>query len=220
MFAVWSMIESKTGLEAEMKKLDIIKTYYDNNMSKELPEYGILGWESEEAQHLRFDMLLSSVALEGRKLLDVGCGTGNLLEYINRKGIKVDYTGIDILEKMIAIAKGKKLAGDFIYMDIFKDNVFGSNSFDVVYTSGIFNLNLGNNHEFLKDALELFLRIASHDVVFNLLHVDSPDREDKYFYFHPDEVRDILAPFSGRLAGVEFIEAYLKNDFTVVVRKL
>jgi SAM-dependent methyltransferase len=202
-----------------MKKLDIIKTYYDNNMSKGLPEYGILGWESEEAQHLRFDMLLSSVSLEGRKLLDVGCGTGNLLEYINSKGIHVDYTGVDILEKMIAIAESKRLDGVFKHIDIFKNNIFAGNSFDVVYTSGIFNLNLGNNREFLKDALELFLDISNDAVVFNLLHVDSPDREDKYFYFHPDEVRDILVPFAGRLSRAEFIEAYLRNDFTVVLRK-
>ncbi len=203
-----------------MKKLDIIRTYYDNNMSKKLPEYGILGWESEEAQHLRFDMLLSSVALEGRKLLDVGCGTGNLLEYINSRGIKVDYTGVDILEKMIASAGNKKLDGVFKHADIFKNNIFENNSFDVVYTSGIFNLNLGNNREFLKRALELFLNISRDAVVFNLLHVGSPDREDKYFYFHPDEVRDILESFAGRLSRVEFIEAYLKNDFTVAVRKV
>lgn len=203
-----------------MKKLDIIKTYYDNNMRKGLPEYGILGWESEEAQRLRFDMLLSSVGLDGRKLLDVGCGTGNLLEHINSKGLNVDYTGVDILEKMIAIAESKKLNGVFMHLDIFKNNIFGSASFDVVYTSGIFNLNLGNNREFLREALELFMDISRDAVVFNLLHVDSPDREDKYFYFHPDEVRDMLEPFAERLSEARFIEAYLKNDFTVVLRKL
>lgn len=203
-----------------MKKLDIIKTYYDNNMSKGLPEYGILGWESEEAQRLRFDMLLSSVDLDGKKLLDVGCGTGNLLEHINSKGLKVDYTGVDILEKMIDIAAGKKLNGVFMHLDIFKNNIFGSNSFDVVYTSGIFNLNLGNNREFLKNALELFMDISRDAVVFNLLHVGSPDREDKYFYFRPDEVRDMLEPYVDRLSEVRFIEAYLKNDFTVMLRKL
>ncbi len=203
-----------------MKKLDIIKAYYDINISKDLPEYGILGWESEEAQHLRFDMLLSSVDLGGRRLLDVGCGTGNLLEYINSRGIEVNYTGVDILEKMIAIAKSKKLDCNFLCMDIFKNNSFTSNSFDVVYTSGIFNLNLGNNRQFLKNALELFLDLSVSYVVFNLLHVDSPDREDKYFYFHPDEVREILDAFSDKLKKVEFVEAYLKNDFTVVVQKL
>lgn len=199
-----------------MKKFEVIKSYYEENMAKGLPEYGILGWESEEAQHLRFDAMLSKVDLDGKKLLDVGCGTGNLLEYIGSKGMKVQYTGVDILDQMIDIAKSKKLGADFIKADIFKENIFKDSSFDVIYTSGIFNLNLGNNREFLKSALELFFRLSRETVVFNLLHTSSPDREDKYCYFHPDEVREILGGFPDRLARAEFVEAYLKNDFTVV----
>ncbi len=199
-----------------MKKFEVIKSYYEENMSKGLPEYGILGWESEEAQHLRFDAMLNKVDLSGKRLLDVGCGTGSLLEYVRSKGIEVKYTGVDILGQMIDIAQKKKLGADFLKVDIFKENIFKDASFDVIYTSGIFNLNLGNNKEFLKNALELFFRLSKETVVFNLLHTASPDREDKYFYFHPDEVRELLDGFSGRIAKAEFVEAYLKNDFTVV----
>lgn len=202
-----------------MKKLQIIQKYYENNMLNGDAEYKILGWESEEAQRLRFDMLLNGTELEGKRLLDVGCGTGNLLEYINSKGINVKYTGVDILEPMIKIATGKKLKGNFYHADIFKDNIFKGKSFDIIYSSGIFNLNLGNNRTFLHDAIGLFLGLASEAVVFNLLHVASPDREDKYFYFHPDEIKEILADYSDAIKEVEIIEAYLKNDFTVICRK-
>jgi len=202
-----------------MKKLDIIRTYYETNMSKNLPEYGILGWESEEAQRLRFGMLLSAVDLEGKALLDVGCGTGNLLEHIIRKGISVKYTGVDLLDKMIERAKSKGLAGEFIHADIFKHRIFENESFDVIYTSGIFNLDLGNNIDFLERAVGLFLDLSRQHVVFNLLHKDSPDREDRYFYSSPDEVAELLEEYSERIENVQFIEAYLKNDFTVVIRK-
>ena len=202
-----------------MDKLEIIRTYYEDNMAKGLPEYGILGWESEEAQRLRFDILLSSVNLEGKTLLDVGCGTGNLLEYIKSKGINVSYTGVDILEKMIKQAKNKQLDADFHHVDIFKNNIFSDGSFDVIYASGIFNLNLGNNRDFLVNALELFFKLASDAVVFNLLHCESPNREDKYFYCHPDEINEILNGFSNVIEKVEFVEAYLNNDFTIVCKK-
>lgn len=202
-----------------MKKLDIIRTYYETNMAKNLPEYGILGWECEEAQRLRFDMLLSAVDLEGKVLLDVGCGTGNLLEHIIGKGINVKYTGVDLLDKMIDRAKRKGLAGEFIHVDIFEDRIFENGSFDVIYTSGIFNLDLGNNIDFLKRAVGLFLDLSRQYVVFNLLHKDSPDREDRYFYSSPDEVAELLEDYSDRIENVQFIEAYLKNDFTVVIRK-
>ncbi len=201
-----------------MDKLKTIKSYYETNMAKGLPEYGILGWESAQAQQLRFDMLLSSVELEGKSLLDVGCGTGNLLEYIESKGIHVSYTGVDILEKMIEQAKSKKLDAKFHHVDIFKNNIFDDKSFDVIYASGIFNLNLGNNREFLINALRLFFRLSSEAVVFNLLHCGSPDREDTYCYFNPDEVSELLSGFEDALEKVELIEAYLKNDFTVVCR--
>lgn len=188
-------------------------------MAKDLPEYGILGWESEEAQRMRFDMLLSAVDLDGMELLDVGCGTGNLLEHIISKGINVEYTGVDLLDKMIDRAKSKGLAGEFIHADIFEDRIFENESFDVIYTSGIFNLDLGNNIDFLKRAIGLFLDLSRQYVVFNLLHRDSPDREDKYFYTSPDEVGELLEEYSDRIENVQFIEAYLKNDFTVVIRK-
>ena len=199
-----------------MKKLDIIKSYYEGNMARGLPEYGILGWESEEAQRTRFDIMLSRVDLEGKKLLDVGCGTGNLYEYIKSKGINVKYTGVDILGKMIEKARAKSLDAEFINVDTFKNNIFAQKSFDIIYTSGIFNLDLGNNKEFLADALDLFFRISRETVVFNLLNIASPNREDRYFYFHPNEVSEILAEFSDILVKTEFVESYLDNDFTIV----
>ena len=198
-----------------MGKFEIIKTYYENNMSKGLPEYGILGWESEEAQRLRFDVLLDSVRLDGKSVLDVGCGTGNLFEYILSKGLRVKYTGVDILGRMIEKAKSKGLDANFYHVDIFKNNIFKDYSFDVIYASGIFNLNLGNNKDFLMKALDLFFRLSEEAVVFNLLHFASPDREKQYYYFHPDEVVKMIGGFSDKVKKVKIIEAYLKNDFTV-----
>ncbi len=201
-----------------MKKTEEIRTYYESKMGQGLPDYGVLGWESEKAQRLRFDMLLDSVSLEGKSLLDIGCGMGNLLEYLIYKGLHVQYTGVDILESMIESAKCKKLDGEFLCVDVFEDEAFSSRSFDVIYTSGIFNLNLGNNREFLLKALKKMLDTAKETVVFNLLHKDSPDREDKYFYHDPEEIKILLKDFPA-IERVEVKEQYLNNDFTVVCHK-
>jgi len=189
-------------------------------MGKGLPDYRILGWESKEAQNLRFDAMISNIPLGGMKLLDVGCGTGNLLEYLNTKNIKVDYTGVDILKSMIDCAKEKGLDAQFYNMDIFCGNPFQGGSFDVVYASGIFNLDLGNNREFLLKALRLFCRLSRRYVAFNLLHCASCDKEDKYCYFEPDAVLKTLErELPGELSGIRIIEGYLQNDFTVICRK-
>jgi len=202
-----------------MKKIQIIKTYYESNMGKGLPEYGILGWESEEAQRLRFSVLLSSVNIEGKRLLDVGCGTGNLYEYITEKGINFDYVGVDILQSMVDMANAKNLDAEFRCIDIFKHNPFEENSFDVVYSSGIFNLDLGNNREFLAEAVRLFVSLARETVAFNLLDIASPGKEKPYFYFDPDEVPEIIEKATDRIDKINIIKQYLQNDFTVICRK-
>ena len=201
-----------------MKKTEKIRTYYESKMGQGLPDYGVLGWESEEAQQLRFDMLIDSVSLDGKTLLDIGCGMGNLLEYLDSKEINVKYTGVDILMSMIEFARCKKLNGEFCCVDVFDDNIFENRSFDIVYTSGIFNLNLGNNREFLLKALKKMLGFANEAVVFNLLHKDSPDREEKYFYYDPEEAKQLVENIPG-IKNVIIKEQYLNNDFTVICCK-
>lgn len=202
-----------------MEKFETIKKYYESKMGKGLPDYGVLGWESQEAQDLRFEILASSVELEGKSLLDVGCGMGNLFRFLGSKNYHVAYTGVDILESMTEQARLKNPGAEIHHADLFKTNIFAGRTFDFVYASGIFNLDLGNNREFLHRALELMLDLSREAVVFNLLHRDSPDREDGYSYFHPDEVRSMVECMQEKIERLEIIENYLHNDFTVICRK-
>jgi len=202
-----------------MSKIEIIKQYYEPNLGKGLPDYEVLGWESKEAQYLRFEMLGKNVIIENKKLLDVGCGLGNLLEYLRDKGVHFDYTGVDISSKMTEHAKKRNPESKFLCLDIFNDSTFPSGSFDIIYTSGIFNLNLGNNNEFLATALKKFFHLSNSIVAFNLLHHKSPDRDDRYYYFSPEEIVGILGDFKHELSDTQIIEGYLKNDFMVICKK-
>jgi cyclopropane fatty-acyl-phospholipid synthase-like methyltransferase len=202
-----------------MNKFEIIRSYYEPKLDADIPDYEKLGWESASAQYSRFAAFADNVQLEGKSLLDVGCGLGNLLEYLTLQKVDVKYTGVDILCKMIEQAKNKNLNGEFHCIDIFKDDPFADESFDVVYASGIFNLNLGNNKDFFSDALCHFGSMARSIVAFNLLDHRSPNREDKYFYFSPVEVLDYIENLSCRPRKVQIVEQYLKNDFTVICEK-
>ncbi len=198
-------------------RVDRIRFYYEANMGKELPDYSLLGWESEEAQFLRFETVVSNVELQGKKILDVGCGVGNFAEYICRKGIKAGYTGVDILSSMIERALAKKLNARILHCDVFHENPFGDEKFDVVYASGIFNLNLGNNMEFLQKAIAAFLGLSNGIVAFNLLGSGSLDKEDRYYYYDMKEVAALIGDrFANEIGQVDIIDGYLHNDFTVI----
>jgi len=56
-----------------------------------------------EINPLRLDYIRQRVALQGRKILDVGCGGGILAESMAVKG--ADVTGIDMAEKPLGVAR-------------------------------------------------------------------------------------------------------------------
>lgn len=203
-----------------MKKIDIIKNYYEPNLSEDLPDYRILGWESREAQFQRFQILTDNIKLESNTILDVGCGLGNLLEHLKEVHENPDYTGVDILEHMIEKARERHPGADFRQMDVFTENQFQENQFNTIYSSGIFNINMGNNYDFLNEAIKLFLKLANRYIVFNLLHYNSPDRDETYYYFHPDCIVKMIEEINDKsLKSIKIVEHYLKNDFTVILEK-
>lgn len=199
--------------------MEKIKRYYEENNRAGYPDYYILGWESEEAQKRRFKELVGNIDLNNKVILDVGCGTGNLLEYIGTKFHGYNYTGVDVLPHMIERAGQKGLDGEFRCLDLFKDNPYRNKSFDAIFSSGIFNLNLGNNQEFLIKAVEIFQNLSRETVSFNLLWDMSNDRDDKYFYFSPEEVNKNLSELYGQSWDISIVKGYLNNDFTVCLSR-
>jgi len=80
----------------------------------------------------------------GIQMLDVGCGTGELLEQAARAGAKV--SGIDISEGMLTIARKRfeiddlKGKGTFHHAAVTElDNLFAGNSFDLITTTLVFS---------------------------------------------------------------------------------
>ncbi len=190
-----------------------IAEHYTERISRKAPGYDILDWESEEAQLGRFSVLSEHIDLNGRSLLDVGCGVGDLYGYLLRSHIDADYTGVDILEEMVQEAKRRYPTGRFVSGDLFTSDMMAEKSFDVVYSSGIFNLNLGNNTAFLKSALPVFFRIAGQRVVFNLLDPGHPAQSERYAYFDPEEVVSLVGEYAG---NVQLVQGYVPHDFTVI----
>lgn len=201
-----------------LKKTEKIKEYYEAKIKNGLEGYQVLGWESEKAQHERFNAFVDNIKLEGLSLLDVGCGIGSFYEYLSSERINVEYFGVDILSSMIDKAKEKHPEAQFICSDIFKENIFIKKQFDAVYASGMFNLELKNNREFLSSAVLEFTALAKKYVGFSLLHINSPNKESDYCYYDPSDILQILKPivYNGQWS-TQIVEGYLNNDFTVIL---
>lgn len=207
----------------ESRKSIIVDHYINRVNDLNIPDYKVVDWESEEAQNLRFKALIEHFNMTGYVLLDVGCGVGSLAEYIDRNNIDLYYIGIDIMPEMVERAKSKtykNISPQFMTMDFFKKTDI-KKDVDYIYTSGIFNLNLGNNEEFLKEAIEAFLSAARKGVCFNLLDISCKEKYgDKYYYYKKDDIffltQDILKKLNLNYK-IHIEDKYLQNDFSVFI---
>lgn len=210
------------------KRLDLIRNHYIDRVSNySIPEHRVLDWASHDSQFARFEALINILKttngeFNNKTLLDVGSGLGHLAKYIDDNNIKMSYVGIDLIPEMVERAKKTpfhNINPKFFAGDIFKNlDILNGMSFDYVYTSGIFNLNLGNNKKFFKSALKLFLNIANEAVCFNMLDKSS---NRNYFYCDKYEILDIakkiLSELSIEHSGIKLVDNYLPNDFSVAI---
>lgn len=196
------------------KRTDQTKSHYEPRLAIYDEGYAIHDWESRKTQRRRFDVLIEHAQLEGARILDVGCGVGDLYGYLTcENGFRIDYVGVDILESMVDTAQGRYADGTFLCADLIKANPFEERSFDVVYCSGTFNLAIGDHRCFAQTMLSVLVRLFERCLLFNMLDADSPKRDPRYCYFDPDCVIrwEVLNPFHPTL-----ITGYLPNDFSIV----
>lgn len=194
----------------------IIRAHYEPRLRSGLAPHAVLDWRSREGQLARIRTLCRNVDLAGKSLLDLGCGLGDLWGHLRDCGIAADYTGVDLLERMVEAARQRHPGARLLCADVFEEGVFEPESFDVVFASGAFNLNLGNNEAFLESAIPRLRELAREAVVFNLLHHRRRDDDDRYFYYDPGRVAALLARHG---CQVELLDDYLPEDFTVLCRK-
>ena len=207
----------------ESRKSIIVDHYINRVNDLNIPDYKVVDWESEEAQNLRFKALIEHFNMSSNVLLDVGCGVGSLAKYIDKNNINLYYIGIDIMPEMVERAKSKtykNISPQFMTMDFFKKTDI-KDDVDYIYTSGIFNLNLGNNEAFLKEAIEAFLLAARKGVCFNLLDISCKEKYgDKYYYYKKGDIllltQDILKKLNLNYK-IHIEDKYLQNDFSVFI---
>ena len=138
----------------------------------------------------RLQILLKYIDLKkGNSILDFGCGTGYLYEYLQKSGYKVKYTGIDISAEAIKFAKkiyNKKNNCNFILANILEKNL--KKKFDFILVNGTFNNNTKNNWMWMRESLIRLYSITKKTLVFNNLtyYVDFYDK--KLFYIQPEKV--------------------------------
>jgi hypothetical protein len=172
-------------------------------------------WASPSTQKSRFEALRRVCDFEGRSILDVGCGRGDLLDHLMADGVTVDhYVGLEAVDELaeVAIARHRPRAlivrGDFV-----SDPARLFVGADVIVFCGSLNtLSPASFYQALRTAYEG----AAEEVVFNFLCSDQLAAAD---YLHWHHVSKVLAFARGLGGDVDWIDDYLPGDCTMRIRK-
>jgi SAM-dependent methyltransferase len=109
---------------------DLLAAARDGNEER----WKINGWGSKSTQELRFERLLGAARFAGGSILDWGCGTGELYNYISRLGLSFTYLGIDLNPNMVCLARDKYGP----YFETVPVEFEPSRKYNYIFASGIF----------------------------------------------------------------------------------
>jgi SAM-dependent methyltransferase len=201
-----------------VKVVSDLKQYWAERIGRYGDTHEALGWSSKERQIKRFEVLSKIVGQSG-SVLDVGCGTGDLYLYLQNKGWRGKYVGIDISEEMLLAAK-KKLPGlTFLCHDMFNPVTFGS--FSYVLLSGALNLRMSESdyvqYKWMEIVVGNMWAAAKKAVSFNVRSSwGFEPLSEEIFAFDPA----IVLAFCKKLTSNLMLDhTYFPHDFTVFLFK-
>ena len=93
--------------------------YYETLLSHQDPGRAS-GWRGVLDQALRFEVALEAGDFRGHglRVLDLGCGTGELCRYLRHSGRSAAYTGVDVVRSVVERARATHADGRFVHADV------------------------------------------------------------------------------------------------------
>lgn len=201
---------------------DISKDQIINAHKDRYKQYGYspksLFWDKNR-QNIRFDVLTSKYDLSDKKILDIGCGFGDLNKMLSLKTDKYTYIGIDIVEDFIAYAKDKfKNEKNISFKSVdFLSEKFTTN-FDYIFASGTFNYKLKDmdNYEYIEAVINKSFNICNLGIAFDFLSDKVDYKYDFNFYYSPEKILSIAYKYS---RNVVLRNDYMPFEFSLFISK-
>ena len=198
---------------------DQTKERYQRSFKK----YGVspksLAYWNQEAIDIRYQELLKDIEIEGKSILDVGSGFGDIIPHLKRKATKFNFIGIDLVPEFVGVARKKYPKHEFIIGDYFGRPL--QEKFDIVFTSGTLNSGLPKKDPvgYRKKAIKTMLDHAREVVSFNMAGgYQQPENVKNYRVWYANSL-EILKYCLSLTPKVIFRHHYRKNDFTIIMYK-
>lgn len=170
-----------------------LRRHYSKCFAKYGPTSKGVDWGKVRDLNVRYDKMLAVIKSEKNTVpsfLDVGCGFGGLYLYAEKKGVPLDYTGIDVSRNMISYARSNIKGGKFLCGDVFAFHP--GKKFDYVVCNGILTQKLSagirETDKFAKELIKKMYEICGTGLAFNAMTTRVNFMVDNLFYKSPVEL--------------------------------
>jgi SAM-dependent methyltransferase len=201
-----------------VSKIDITKAaalyndrydLYGNNLKT-------VGWGTSEDQILRFEMLFRGLNPKGKTILDVGCGLGDLIDYLDKvTGGDYNYIGVDIAEKLISSAKEKYSRPNvrFYVGDVSLDIL---NPVDISVLSGALSFKTTGIEVYAYETMKRMFELSEEAACMNFLSKYVDFEAEKNQHYSPEIMFAKAKEFTKR---VVIYHDYPLYEFTIQLLK-
>jgi len=190
-----------------------ILSFYNFHLKKFGDRPEALRW-TPKGQLKRYHTFLDIAPdLNKQKVLDYGCGIGDFYKFLMRRGISVQYTGVDINENFINMAQQKYPECTFKVMSIDEEALEGY--FDYIFICGVFNLRVPGVQDDLRNALVNLFKHCNKGLALNALSTHTPVKDIELNYTSPEDM--VKFSIENLSPSVVLRHDRIENDFTLFV---
>ena len=177
--------------------------------------FNSLLWATPRSQRQRFDAICRIYDLDGKSVLDVGCGRADFLGYLLESRIHVaDYTGLEAVDALADEAEARDYpACRVIRADFVREPVKLFIGADVIVFSG--SLNTIEDADFYQTLSRAFDATAQA-VVFNFLSSAALAGRD---YLRWRRLEHVMGFLKRLPCDVQTLDDYLQGDCTIALIK-
>ncbi len=190
-------------------------SFYNFHLKKFGDRPEALRW-TPQGQLKRYHMLADiapATDLNNSTVLDYGCGTGDFYRFLKRRGIVVRYTGVDINENFISLAKSKYPECTFRVLNTDDDELEGF--YDYIFICGVFNLQVPGVDDDLRNALVNLFKHCNKGLALNALSSHTPVTDPELHFTSPEEM--VKFSIENLSPSVALRHDRILNDFTLFV---
>jgi hypothetical protein len=178
------------------KLTDLFRQYHEQKFQEHGATAKGVDWPDESEMRFRYDKMLKVLDRDFERpagtpsLLDVGCGWGGLFGHSLEGKVLLDYTGIDVVEDMVAYAREHFPSGRFDVQDVF--GLEGEGVYDYVICNAILTQRLSASivemERYSNNLIRKMFSLARFGIAFNHMSSRVNFMAQNLYYRSPSEL--------------------------------